>query len=91
MITKLEKTLRRELQIRGRAYVLTIDEDGLKLTLKGHRNGQELRWDAFASGDAAFAVALNASLAQANDEDAGRPPPAAKRVKSAKRPKRRSR
>ena len=75
MITKLEKTLRRELEIRGRAYVLSIDGDGLRLTLKGNRNGQALRWEDFASGDAAFAVALNASLAKANDQPTMPTPP----------------
>jgi hypothetical protein len=67
MVTKLDKTLKRELSIKGRAYILTLDDAGLKLTLKGHRKGQELLWDAFVTGDAALAIALNASLAQAND------------------------
>ena len=67
MVTKLDKTLKRELSIKGRAYILTLDDAGLKLTLKGHRKGQELLWDAFVTGEAAFATALNASLAQAND------------------------
>jgi hypothetical protein len=67
MVTKLDKTLKRELSIKGRAYILTLDDAGLKLTLKGHRKGQELLWDAFVTGEAALATALNASLAQAND------------------------
>ena len=62
MTTLLEKTLKRELSIGGRAYILTISPDGLKLTLKGRRKGLELQWDALVSGDAALAVALNASL-----------------------------
>lgn len=70
MVTKLDKTLKRELSIKGRAYILTLDDTGLKLTLKGHRKGQELEWDAFVTGDAALATALNASLAQANDAPA---------------------
>lgn len=87
MITKLEKTLRRELEIRGRAYVLTIDEAGLKLTLKGHRNGQSLRWDDFSSGEAALAVALNASLAGANDVPRPAAPTRRMARKRAARPK----
>jgi hypothetical protein len=62
MVTLLEKTLKRELSVGGSAYVLAISPDGLKLTLKGRRKGLELRWDALVSGDAALAVALNASL-----------------------------
>ena len=62
MTAKLEKTLRRELTIEGEPYVVAIDPAGLKLTRKGHRKGVELEWKALVSGDAALAVALNASL-----------------------------
>jgi hypothetical protein len=62
MPTLLEKTLKRELSIGGRAYILAISPEGLKLTLKGRRKGLELQWDALVSGDAALAVALNASI-----------------------------
>ena len=65
MVTKLEKALKRELEIGGNAYVLTITPTELKLTLKGRRKGHELAWNDLISGDAALAVALNASLAQA--------------------------
>jgi hypothetical protein len=64
MVTRLEKALKRELDIGGKAYVLTITPNELKLTLKGHRKGHELAWNDLISGDAALAVALNASLAQ---------------------------
>ena len=64
-MTKLDKPLKRELDIGGTAYVLTIDADGLKLTVKGHRKGHELRWQDLVNGDAALAVALNASLRSA--------------------------
>jgi hypothetical protein len=62
MPTLLEKTLKRELSVGGRAYILAISPEGLKLTLKGRRKGLELQWDALVSGDAALAVALNASI-----------------------------
>jgi hypothetical protein len=62
MATLLEKTLKRELFVGGRAYILAISPEGLKLTLKGRRRGLELQWDALVSGDAALAVALNASI-----------------------------
>lgn len=62
MATLLEKTLKRELSIGGISYLLAISPAGLKLTLKGRRKGLELQWDALVSGDAALAVALNASL-----------------------------
>jgi len=62
MPTKLDKTLKRELEIDGESYTLTIDPQGLKLTRKGRRKGQELTWRALVSGEAALATALNASL-----------------------------
>jgi hypothetical protein len=64
MATKLDKTLKRELLIDGEPYILAISPEGLKLTQKGRRKGQELSWKALISGDAALATALNASLEQ---------------------------
>src|ERR1700761_7657104 len=62
MTTALEKTLKRALTINGRPYVLAVSPLGLKLTAKGKRNGVELDWESLISGEAALAVALNASL-----------------------------
>ncbi|HEV7779481.1 MAG TPA: hypothetical protein VGO76_21605 [Luteibacter sp.] len=62
-MTKLDKPLRREVDIGGKAYTLTIDADGLKLTEKGHRNGTSLAWKDVVGGDAALASALQASVA----------------------------
>ena len=65
MATKLDKALRRELAIEGKPYVLTIAPEGMKLVPKGKRKGQELSWKSLVSGEAALAVALNASLQKA--------------------------
>ena len=62
MATKLDKSLKREIDIDGQAYMLTIDPAGMKLVPKGKRNGVEIAWKALISGDAALATALNASL-----------------------------
>jgi hypothetical protein len=62
MATKLDKPLKREIEVAGKPYMLTIAPDGLKLVPKGKRKGQELSWDALVSGEAALAAALNASL-----------------------------
>jgi hypothetical protein len=62
MTTRLERPLRREVLIKRKPYVVTITTEGLKLTQKGRRKGQELRWEDLVSGEAALAVALNASL-----------------------------
>jgi hypothetical protein len=61
-MTRLDKPLKRELDIKGKPHVLTIDSNGFRLTRKGRRKGIELAWQALVSGDAAMAVALNASL-----------------------------
>lgn len=64
MTTKLDGTLKREIQVGANAYTLTITPVGLKLVLKGRRKGQEISWDAIVSGDAALAKALTASLSE---------------------------
>lgn len=61
-MTRLDKPLKREIRIKGKAHVLTVDPNGFKLTKKGRRKGIEIEWDALANGDAAMAAALNASL-----------------------------
>lgn len=61
-MTLLDKSLRREITIDGKAYTLVLDPLGLKLMPKGHRKGVELLWKDIANGDAAIASALRASL-----------------------------
>jgi len=67
MATKLDKPLKREVDVEGTAYMLTITPEGLKLVTKGRRKGIELAWKDLVSGQAALAVALNASLERARD------------------------
>ena len=62
MATKLDRPLKRELDVDGEPYMLTISPEGLKLVPKGRRKGQELAWKDLISGGAALATALNASL-----------------------------
>ena len=44
MATKLDKTLKREIEIDGQAYMVAISPEGVKLTQKGFRKGPELTW-----------------------------------------------
>ena len=74
MVTKLEKPLKRELDINGESYILTIAPEGLKLVRKGKRKGQELLWKDLISGEAALAVALTASLERAQSSHKTRHP-----------------
>jgi hypothetical protein len=62
MATKLDKPLKREVQIGDELYTLTLTPEGLKLVKKGHRLGLELAWQTLVSGEAALATALNASV-----------------------------
>jgi hypothetical protein len=64
MATRLEKTLKREISIRGKPFVVSLSPEGLKLVGKGRRKGLELSWEDLTSGEAALAMALNASVAQ---------------------------
>jgi hypothetical protein len=73
MTTPLTKPLKREVKIKGRAFIITLSPEGVVVTLKGKRKGQQLRWEDLVSGDAALAVALNASLNQIPHFDEARP------------------
>lgn len=62
MTTKLTSPLKREIEIDGKAWTLTISVEGLRLVRKGFRKGHTLAWSAIVGGDAALAAALNASV-----------------------------
>ncbi len=87
MTTKLNTQLRRELIVLGKPYTLVISPNGLALTPKGKRKGYDLAWVDLVSGDAALAVALNASLARGPKPEPAptkSPRPTTPRPKSAK-------
>ena len=65
MATILDKVLKRQVTIDGVDYTVAVDPDGIRLTGKGKRRPEvELRWRELLSGEAAMAVALNASLSK---------------------------
>jgi hypothetical protein len=65
MTTVLDKELKRQVIVDGAEYTVAVDPEGLRLTGKGKRRPEvELRWHDLLSGDAAMAVALNASLSK---------------------------
>jgi hypothetical protein len=64
MATKLNKQLKREIEVDGKPFMVTLSPEGLKLTEKGKRLGRELTWKDLVSGDTALSAALNASLGQ---------------------------
>jgi hypothetical protein len=44
MTTKLDKTIKREIDIDGEPYTVAISPEGVKLTQKGFRKGREMTW-----------------------------------------------
>jgi hypothetical protein len=44
MSTKLDKTIRREIEIDGEAFTITISPEGFRLTRKRFRSGVALSW-----------------------------------------------
>ncbi|HEX7594748.1 MAG TPA: hypothetical protein VK565_11545 [Gemmatimonadaceae bacterium] len=62
MATKLEKTLKREITIDGKAYMVAISPEGVKVTQKGFRRGPEMTWRAIISGEAEMTQQLKSSV-----------------------------
>jgi hypothetical protein len=44
MATKLNKQLKREIDVDGKPYMVTLSPEGVKLTEKGKRLGREHSW-----------------------------------------------
>ena len=89
MATVLDKQLKRQVNVDGVDYTVALDAEGIRLTGKGKRKPEvELRWRDLLSGDAAMAVALNASLstrptvAEPGPASDHAPAPAAKRERT---------
>ena len=61
MTTKLQQPFKRELDLNGEKYTITVTPEGFKLVVKGKRKGIELTWASLIGGDAALATALNAA------------------------------
>lgn len=62
MAVKLEKSIKRELEMDGKSYTVQIAPEGIKVTEKGKRKGREITWRAIISGDAQLAEDLKKSI-----------------------------
>ena len=62
MTAKLDKTIKRELEVDGKTYTIAIGPDGVKVTEKGRRNGPEVSWRTIIHGDASLNESLKASV-----------------------------
>jgi hypothetical protein len=74
MTTKLDKELKREIDVDGKQYTVTFSPSGLKITQKGHRKGHELTWKQILSGEAALTNDLSKSVEQTNAPGGQLPP-----------------
>jgi hypothetical protein len=60
--TRLDKTIKRELELDGKLYTVRVSPQGVKVVPKGGRKGHELSWAALVSGEAELRRDLNISL-----------------------------
>jgi hypothetical protein len=61
-MTRLDKILKRELEVDGKLYTISISPQGIRIVPKGGRKGHELSWEALLSGEAELRRDLNLSL-----------------------------
>ena len=71
MAAKLDKALKRELELDGELYMVTISPEGVRIVPKGRRKGHELTWRTILSGDAELTQQLKISLDALADEPDG--------------------
>jgi hypothetical protein len=57
MATKLNKLLKREIDVDGKPYMVTLSPAGVKLTEKGKRLGREHTWKDLLGAEAATSAA----------------------------------
>jgi hypothetical protein len=69
MATKLDKVLKREIEIDGQSYIAAISPEGVKVTKKGFRKGNEISWKSIISGDASLNSDLSASVDAASTSE----------------------
>ena len=68
MTAKLDKSIKRELEIDGKVYTIAIAPEGIKITEKGRRNGPEVSWRSIISGDATLNENLKISVDATTDQ-----------------------
>lgn len=62
MAARLDKAIKRELELGGALYTVTISPEGVFIAPKGHRKGHAISWASLLSGDAELTRDLNISL-----------------------------
>jgi len=62
MTARLDKIIKREVELDGELYTVSMSPEGVKITPKGKRRGHEISWRALLSGDAELTQQLKISL-----------------------------
>ena len=71
MAAKLDKAIKRELDLDGQSYTVTISPEGVRIVPKGRRKGHEITWQTILSGDAELTQQLKISLDALGQPDDG--------------------
>jgi len=71
MPPRLTEPIKREIQLDGELFTVTIRPDGVHIAPKGKRKGHELSWRSLANGEAELNRDLIRSLAKPA-KDSGR-------------------
>jgi hypothetical protein len=64
MATKLNKQLKREIDVDGKPYMITLSPEGVKLTEKGKRLGREHTWKELLGGEASATTSSGSSFGE---------------------------
>ncbi len=62
MATRLDKIIKRELELEGKLYMVSVSPEGVKIVPKGRRKGHEMSWETLLNGEAELRRDLNMSL-----------------------------
>jgi hypothetical protein len=71
MTTKLDKTIRREIEIDGEPFTVAISPDGIRLTKKRFRSGRALSWRALWRGELGPAMVDESGGTDSGSDDEG--------------------
>ena len=69
MTTRLDKPLKREVEIDGEIYTVVISSDGVAIARKGRRTRRAMTWKELVSGDAELTRDLKISLDAFGEKD----------------------
>ena len=59
-MTPQDKPLKRQIDIEGHSFTVTLDGTGIKITKKAHRNGFEVSWAELIRNDPSMAEETSA-------------------------------